>query len=76
MPMFDTSQTAAHYTIQCDHPETKETGCWIFKGSSHRKPGTSLSPVFKDCVALYRWMRENGWEHTPGGILDCRRVEQ
>lgn len=59
-----------HYTIQCVHPETQKTGCWIFSGDNHRTPGTSLSPLFSDLTGLFRWMHENGW-HTYG-VLECK----
>ncbi len=56
------------YTCQCDHPETKKTGCWLFDGDDHRKPGTTLSPVFSDLAYLYEWLARMGryTHHNPG----------
>jgi hypothetical protein len=64
----------AHYTIQCVHPDTGKTGCWIFSGDDHRKIGTSLSPVFSDLTGLYRWFAANGWQHVQSSVLDCEKT--
>ena len=62
----------AQYTIQCEFPLTKQTGCWIFSGDSHRIPGTAISPLFPDLHGLFEWMNANGWElsaHAPTGCV-------
>lgn len=56
-----------HYTIACDHPETKVNGSWIFVGESHRTPGTSKSPVFPSYAGLAEWMKENHYRQVEGG---------
>lgn len=63
----------ASYTIQCVHPESGQTACWIFSGDSHRLPGTSISPVFDDVIFLYHWMKNNGWQVTEGAVLKCHK---
>jgi len=56
------------YTCQCTHPETGKTGCWLFDGDSHRKPGTTLSPVFPDLMNLYDWLGKQGsYKHNDPG---------
>lgn len=54
--------TLADIAIQCVHPETKSTGCWLFVAGNHREHGTSVSPLFDNLAPLYGWMRENGWK--------------
>lgn len=56
----------AKYTVQCTHPDTGETGCWLFAGESHRQPGSALCPVMPDLLALFRWMHQNGWRTLDG----------
>lgn len=56
--------TEARHTIACTHPESGTDGCWIFSGSDHRVPGTSLSPVFPDLGELFTWMGTHGWRSS------------
>jgi hypothetical protein len=63
----------AHFTIQCEDPETGRQGCWVFKGEDYRMAGCKLSPAFCDVVDLFLWMEANGWEMTGG--LTCERRE-
>lgn len=70
--MTTIEQHTASYTIQCVHPETGKTGCWVFSGQDHRQPGTSISPFFPDIVPLHEWLRDNGWEAF--GCLQCRKL--
>lgn len=55
----------AHVAIQCVHPETRQTGCWLFTGESHRIAGACVSPVFDDLANLFTWAGDNNW--TPQG---------
>ena len=58
----------AKYTIQCEFPETGETGNWLFEGDDHRKEGTSLSPFFKDLGEFFKWCYANEWEDSITGV--------
>ena len=46
---------------QCTAP-TGETGSYLFKQASN-VPARLVSPVFSDTADLYRWIKENGYEH-------------
>lgn len=62
------------YTIQCQHPESGKTGCWLYSGNDHRQGGTAISPVFSDLYDLFRWMMANGWETF--GTLEARKARE
>ncbi len=58
----------ASLAIQCVHPDTGETGCWLFGGESHRNPGSAKTPVFKDLADLFQWLAPNGWNAIGHGL--------
>jgi hypothetical protein len=58
--------TLADCAIQCIHPETGETGCWLFTAGNHRAKGTTVSPVFDDVVDLFLCAKLNQWEEIAG----------
>ncbi len=66
--------TGYGYTCCCTHPDTGEDGCWLFRGSDHRQPGTAISPLFQDLVPLWDWMVANGYRSTPGGCWAAEKV--
>lgn len=59
----------ARVAIQCEHPETKQIGTWLFSGQSHREIGAAKSPLFPDCVALFEWCRANNWKGYGDGYV-------
>lgn len=56
--------TRARYTMQCIHPESGQTGDWLFTGDDHHVPGTSLSPLFPDILRFHQWKEQAGWTHA------------
>lgn len=65
---MNASLCKAHCATQCTHPETQLTGCWLFTGNDHRKPGTAVSPVFPDLAYLFQWCNKEGWKEVPGTL--------
>jgi hypothetical protein len=62
----------AYAAIQCTHPETGETGDWLYTGSSHREQDSAVSPVFPDLIGLFNWARENHWvSYGPGFVYEA-----
>lgn len=59
--------TLATRTIQCTHPDTGETGDWLFICGDHRAKERSVSPCFSELFDLYRWAKENNWEELGQG---------
>lgn len=47
--------------IQCMHPESGQTGTFLYAGDSHRNADNVLSPCCADIIALHSWARANGW---------------
>lgn len=47
----------ADTAIQCRHPETGETGSFLYVGSMD----SPVSPCLPDLYALHQWCMANGW---------------
>lgn len=56
------------HTIQCLHPELRVTGCWAFLGDDHRRPGTTVSPVFGSVGDLLVWTARLNWKTLATGL--------
>ena len=50
--------------MQCADPETGLVGDWLFAGDSWRDKGARVSPLFGDCVPVFRWAKAAGWEQV------------
>lgn len=48
--------------MQCTHPATGEISDWLFTGPNWRDLESAVSPAFSDCVVLFEWAKDNGWE--------------
>lgn len=59
------------YAVQCPERGSRRVGCFVY---STDRPFVALSPVLPDLVALYRWMRENGWRSILNGVWTCERI--
>ena len=57
----------ASIAMQCIHPDTNETGDWLFSGESHKNKGSGVTPVFPDFVALLDYCQANGWTQIGHG---------
>lgn len=61
--------TICQLAIQCNCPDTGETGNFLFRGLSHREPGSRVSPIFEDLADLYAWAKTRFDQISGGGNL-------
>ncbi len=63
--------TIARLAIQCDCPDTGETGSFLFTGESHRAKGSRVTPVYDDLSELFPAVRAEWEEVTSGNAGDA-----
>ncbi len=57
---------SAYLAIQCSFKD-QGRGTFLYAGAeSYRDPAAFLvSPMMRDCVALFAWTKANGWTRAP-----------
>lgn len=58
----------ARLAIQCDCPDTGETGSFLFSGESHRNKHSRVTPVYADLCDLFQAIQPD-WEQIRDGSL-------
>ena len=54
--------TTKRFCIQCTDSTSMTIGSYVYEESA---PFMAISPVFEDCIGLFKWMRDHNYRTGP-----------